>query len=76
MSHTEHLRNSIIEKLLSISNPDLLKAFKEILESSEEDKITLNKSQRELLNMSQNDIAKGKIITQNELDKLDSEWLD
>ncbi len=75
MSQSEQLRNSIIDKLLSINNLELLAAFNKILESSSDDLVKLNSPQKELLMMSQNDIEAGRIVSQEELDKEDSKWV-
>lgn len=39
------------------------------------DKIKLTKEQKLMLEMSENDILKGKLISQSDLDKSDLEWL-
>lgn len=75
MSQSDQLRNSIIDKLLSINNPELLAAFNKILESSTEELVKLNSTQKELLTISQDDIINGRVISQDELDQEDSKWL-
>ncbi len=75
MAQVEQIRHSIIDKLLSIDNKELLFALNKILESKSEDLITLTKEQKEMLQMSNDDIAKGRIISQSDIDKQDSEWL-
>lgn len=68
MSHSEQIRNSIIDKLLSINNPELLAAFYKILESNKETVVGLNASQKEMLQMSESDIKSGRFFTQEEID--------
>lgn len=75
MTSVEQIRNSIIDKLLSIQSEELLSAFNKILESKSEDVIRLTKEQKEMLQMGKDDIANGRIISQSEIDKMDAEWL-
>ena len=75
MTHIEEIRQSIIDKLLSINSEELLSAFDKILESKSEDFIQLTKEQKEMLQMGKDDIVNGRIIPQSEVDKMDAEWL-
>ncbi len=75
MAQIEQIRHSIIDKLLSIKNAELLSAINKILESKSEDVIQLTKEQKEMLQMGKDDIANGRIISQSEVDKMDTEWL-
>lgn len=76
MTQVEEIRNSIIDKLLSIENPELLAAINKILEANSEVPVKLNASQRELLQLSEEDIQYGRLISQEELEKQDEEWVD
>ncbi len=77
MAQVDNLRNGIIEKLLAISNKDYLKALYQLVENSnlENKKISLTDEQMIMLNLSDNDIKNGRLISQNQLDKSDLEWL-
>ncbi len=75
MSKIDQIRNSIIDKLLTINNSELLSAFNKILEASPGKPIPLDKSQKEMLKMSEEDILSGRLISQSEIDKEDAKWL-
>lgn len=76
-SSIEHLRNAIIDKIMTISNKDYLTTLNDLIESSisENDVIPLSSDQIEMLKMSDKDIKNGNLITQHDLDKEDLEWL-
>ncbi|MCK5102587.1 MAG: hypothetical protein KAR17_07220 [Cyclobacteriaceae bacterium] len=75
MTDIDQIRSSIIDKLLTINNPELLSAYNKILDSTSKDKITLNKSQKEMLEMSEEDILAERVISQSEIDNEDAKWL-
>lgn len=77
MTATDNIRNSIIDKLLTISNNDYLTALYQILsKNSENDEvIRLSEDQLLMLNMSEGDIKFGRITSQDDLDQADLEWL-
>jgi hypothetical protein len=77
MAQVDIIRNGIIDKLLAISDQDYLLALQRLINSSkvEENKITLTKEQKLMLEMSENDIQNGRVISQSDLDKSDLEWL-
>lgn len=77
MASIDHIRNGIIDKLLSISNKNYLIALDHLVEnsSSESDIIKLSKEQFLMLSLSDEDIKNGRTISQDELDKKDIEWL-
>jgi len=72
-----HLRNNLIEKLLTISNRDYLMALNKLIDSGNttEETVKLSEEQILMLQMSENDIAAGKLISQSDLDKRDLECL-
>ena len=74
MTQAQQIRNNIIDRLLTIDSPDLLSAVYKILESKNEDQVKLSDSQLEMLQMSEEDIKNNDILSQEEIDKLDSEW--
>jgi hypothetical protein len=76
METIHHIRNGIIDKLLTISNKDYLKALSQLLEkSTDKGVINLSEEQILMLKLSDKDINEGKLISQVELDKMDLKWL-
>ena len=77
MAQVDIIRNGIIDKLLAISDKDYLLALLRLVDNSsiEGDKIKLTKEQKLMLEMSEADIQNGRILSQDELDKNDLEWL-
>jgi len=77
MDTADNIRNNIIDKLLTISNKEYLTVlYKLIAKSSvENDAIQLSEDQLLMLNMSEDDIKNNRIVSQEELDKMDLEWL-
>ena len=77
MSQVDIIRNGIIDKLLAISDKDYLLALSRLVESSSvnNEKIAFSPEQLLMLQMSENDIANGRVLTQEELDQSDLKWL-
>jgi len=77
MSTTDILRNDIIDKLLTISNKDYLSALYQLVNSSSvgQDTVQLTEEQVLILQLSDNDIKYGKLISHDQLDKDDLLWL-
>ena len=77
MATIDNIRNSIIDKLLTISNKDYLTALYKLVEKSSVDKdsIKLTDEQILMLKLSDNDIKTGKLISEKQLDKDDLQWL-
>ena len=77
MTTTDHIRNGIIEQLLTISNKDYLTALFQIVKNSPADKETvkLTEEQIVMLKLSDRDIKEGKLIAHLQLDKSDLKWL-
>ena len=77
MNAADNIRNSIIDKLLTISNKDYLSALYKLVSTSKVDEeiIQLSETQILMLNMSEDDISNNRIVSQDELDKMDLEWL-
>ncbi len=77
MATINHIRNGIIDNLLTISNKDYLKALSHLVEKGITDKDVINLSEEQILmlKLSDKDIKEGKLITQVELDKKDLQWL-
>jgi len=77
MTGADKIRNNIIDKLLTISNTEYLSALYHLVSTSSVDDgvIQLSESQILMLNMSDDDIQNDRIVSQEELDKMDLEWL-
>lgn len=71
------IRNKMIDKILTIKNKDFLEALDKLISSStaESNVVELTIEQKEMLEMSENDIKTGKLISQNAMDKRNLEWL-
>jgi hypothetical protein len=77
MAQVDSIRNGLIDKILAISDKDYLMALLRLVENSSvsDQKIKLTKEQKLMLEMSENDITNGKIISQEDLDKSELKWL-
>ena len=77
MNRVDVLRDSIIDKLLTISNKDYLAALYQLVDKSSVDGnvVELTEEQVVMLEMSEHDIKIGKLFTQTEIDKSDLKWL-
>jgi hypothetical protein len=77
MKAADNIRNSIIDKLLTISNKDYLAALYQLINKSDvgNDEVSLSETQILMLNMSNDDIRNKRVISQAELDNRDIEWL-
>lgn len=77
MTAEDNIRNSIIDKLLTISNKDYLAALYQLISTSKvnDDTIKLSEAQILMLNMSEDDIKNNRLVPQADLDKMDTEWL-
>lgn len=77
MNRIDVLRDSIIDKLLTISNKDYLAALYQLVDKSsvEGNAVELTEEQVVMLKMSEHDIKNGRLVTQTEIDKSDLKWL-
>jgi len=77
MATVDVLRDNIIDKLLTISNKEYLSALNQLVESSSVEKgfVNLSAEQISMLKLSDQDIENGRLISQDQLDKNDLEWL-
>ncbi len=77
MATVDNIRNGLIEKILSIKNKDFLEALDKLVSSSssESEIIELTNEQKTMLEMSEQDITDGKLISQEAMDKRNLEWL-
>lgn len=77
MASVDNLRNSIIDKLLTISNKDYLSALYKLVEKSSVDKDTVKLTEEQvlMLRLSDKDIKERRLISQKQLEKEDLQWL-
>lgn len=77
MKTVDKIRNGLIDKILSIKNRDFLEALDKLVSSSssESEIIELTKEQKTMLEMSEQDIKNGKLISQKAMEKRNREWL-
>ncbi|MEX2410738.1 MAG: hypothetical protein WD607_05080, partial [Candidatus Paceibacterota bacterium] len=62
MATVDKIRNSLIDKILTIENKDFLEALDKLISSSgsDSDIMVLTNEQKEMLEMSENDIKNGR----------------
>lgn len=77
MATVDKIRNALIDKILTIRNKDFLIALDKLISTSsaEEHSIELSTEQKEMLEMSEDDIKSGRLISQEAMDKRNLEWL-
>jgi len=77
MATVDKIRSGLIDKILSIRNKEFLEALDKLITSSnsESEIVELTDEQKLILEMSEDDIKKGKLISQDEMNKRNLEWL-
>jgi len=76
MRSIDLIKNSLIDKILTIKNQDFLVALEKLIDSSSTtNKVELTEEQKLMLLMSEDDIKAGRLISRDELDKNDLSWL-
>ncbi|PQJ72496.1 hypothetical protein [Polaribacter butkevichii] len=77
MATVDKIRTALIDKILSINNKDFLEALDKLISSSkfELEIVELTDEQKLMLEMSENDIKTGKLISQEAMNKRNLEWL-
>lgn len=76
MATVENLRNTLITKLMAVSDEDILNAVDKLLStSSDEKQIELTKEQMLMIEMSLQDLENGQTIPHKELFDQEREWL-
>lgn len=77
MATVDKIRTGLIDKILSINNKDFLEALDKLISSSkpESEIVELTNDQKIMLEMSENDIKTGKLISQDAMNKRNLEWL-
>jgi len=77
MMTIEKIRTELIDKIRLINDKDFLEALDKLISSSksESEIVALTKEQKIMLEMSENDIKEGKLISQDAMNKRNQEWL-
>ena len=76
MENLENLRASLVQKIFSTNNLILLEAINKIFTSTEEEKkYILSENQKKLLMVAEEEIKYGEVVSDEELRKLDEEWM-
>lgn len=75
MLRVEEIKNEIIGKILSISNEDFLDALDKLIDSSNQvGQVKITPEQRIYLDMSEEDILAGRIVSEEEMKDYDVKW--
>lgn len=71
------IRNRLIDQLLSIKDPEYLRALSDMIDRAqvEEKAVPLSEEQKMMLSMSEGDIEAGRVIDQLTLNERELEWL-
>lgn len=71
------IKDDLIRKILSINDQDVLKALDNFLSNSisGEENVKLIVAQKEMLEMSEQDIKEGRLISQDAMIERNLEWL-
>lgn len=76
MTTIENIRNRLIDKILVTKNEKFLEAVEKLFITTQgEEILKLSTDQIEMLQMSEDDIKYGRIISEYEIDNQDKEWL-
>ncbi len=77
MATVDKIRNGLIDKILTIKNKDFLEALDKLISSSSSDTdiVELTDEQKQMMELSEEDIKNGRLISQKAMDKRNLEWL-
>lgn len=77
MATVENIRSGLIDKILTIKNKEFLKALDKLISSSASDSdiVELTYEQKAMMEMSEDDINNGRLISQEAMNKRNFEWL-
>jgi hypothetical protein len=76
MTTLESIKNRLVDRILAVQDEKFLEAVERIFVTTQkEETVKLYPEQKEMLMMSDADIAAGNFISESELEKLDSQWL-
>lgn len=77
MKSLDTLKSRLIDKIMVAKNEELLQAIEGILNATETDEqLALDSYQIEMLLISEKDIETGNLISESDLRKTDSKWMD
>lgn len=78
MATVDKIRSGLIDKIMNINNKEFLMAIDHLISTSksESDVVELTLAQKEMLDMSEDDIKNGRLISQEAMDKRNLEWLE
>jgi len=76
MTTLESIKNRLVDRILAVQDEKFLEAVEKIFVTTQKEEIVkLYPEQREMLMMSDADIAEGNVVSESELEKLDSQWM-
>lgn len=77
MATLDQIKSGLIEKILTISNREFLEALDTLISTgrSNSTPVKLSDAQKTMLEMSEEDIKTGELISQEAMDKRNLEWL-
>ena len=77
MENIETLKATLVQKIFSTENIILLEAINKIFSSTETEdkKYKLSENQKKLLQLAEEDIEYGRLVSDEELRKMDEEWM-
>jgi len=76
MTTLESIKNRLIDRILAVQDEKFLEAVERIFVTTQKEEIVkLYPEQREMLMMSDADIAEGNVVSESELEKLHCPWL-
>ncbi len=77
MATIDKIKSDLIDKIISIQNRDFLKALDVLISANsiQSEPVKLSPDQKIMLEMSERDIKKGRLIDQDALEKRNMEWL-
>jgi hypothetical protein len=77
MATITEMKNELIDNILAIDDKNLLVDFSNFVAFSKKEiePTKLSKYQKLMLEMSEEDVRLGRVYTEDEIDKMDEEWL-
>lgn len=77
MTTLNTIKNRLIDRIMVTNNEQLLSAIDTIFDSTQiEEKLVFDSFQIEMLKMSEIDIRQGNLISDEDLEISDAEWMD
>jgi hypothetical protein len=76
MTALENIKNGLIDRILATQNEKLLQAIQTIFEASKTEEIVdFSREQVRMIMMAKEDVAAGRLISEEDLKASDPEWL-